>query len=401
MEHFQLQWNGWTVLFSITAAQALLLALVFFTISSENKLANRLMGAFMLCFAITMLDYVGFWTFFHYNFPYFADIYKIAGFCFGPLLLLYFKALDQQDHRLPSYEWLHLLPAALVFLHRLVFYFLPFDMQVAIAKSGVPRFVDPILWLWLRAHWAFMRWITYHMLLYIPIIWIYIKFKNKRIGVENFNGSVVLQKRWHYTLFILYVGFVMGHVIYHLMLITGNYTLFYDFSISLAITIFVFVVGFLGYYQPKIFSGKILQQVFLPSKYQSSTLTPQAVDSILRKLLDYMDAEKPYQNNELRLTSLADQIGIPHYQLSQVINQKVGKSYADFINSYRLRAVEKMLADPAYQEVPVMQIAYEAGFNNRTTFYKLFKDQFGMSPVEYRQQAATNFNRINPTNGNS
>ncbi|MDX1941210.1 MAG: hypothetical protein SFU99_11705, partial [Saprospiraceae bacterium] len=111
MEQIEVQWGGWTVLFSVTAVQSIFLAMVLFTMKSNNHQANRFLGLFMLCFAVTMLDYVGFWTNFHYTVPYFADIYKVAGFCFGPLLLLYFKASERSQTRISNFDWLHLLPA--------------------------------------------------------------------------------------------------------------------------------------------------------------------------------------------------------------------------------------------------------------------------------------------------
>lgn len=387
MEQIEVQWSGWTVLFSVTAVQSFFLALVFFTVKAENRQANRLMGAFMLCFAISMSDYVGFWTNFHYTFPYFADIYKIAGFCFGPLLLLYFKASERSQTRISNFDWLHLLPAVLVLLLRIPFYFFSYETQMTIVRASVPRSTDPFMWFWLRIHWSFAKFIMYHMILYIPIIWVYLRSRKKKHDVSKLNGSGLIQKRWYNTLFLLYIGYVMGYVLYYLLLITGNYALLYDYSISLAMTVFVFVVGFLGYQQPKIFTGEMLQQVFLSSKYQSSTMTAQAADSLLQKLLDHMEAHKPHRNNELRLTTLAEALDVPSYHLSQTINQKLDQSFAHFINHYRLKDVQIMLSDPDYDDLPILQIAYEAGFNNRTTFYKAFKKHFGVLPTEYRQLA--------------
>ncbi|MDX1940264.1 MAG: helix-turn-helix domain-containing protein, partial [Saprospiraceae bacterium] len=280
--------------------------------------------------------------------------------------------------------------AVLVLLLRIPFYFFPYETQMTIIRASVPRSTNPLMWLWLRIHWSFVKLIMYHMILYIPIIWLYLRSRKKKFDASKANGSGVIQKRWYNILFVLYIGYVMGYVFYYLLLLTGNYTLFYDYSISLAMAVFVFVVGFLGYQQPKIFSGEILQQVFLPSKYQNSTMTAQAADSLLQKLLEYMELEKPYRNNELRLTMLAEALDVPSYHLSQAINQKLGQSFAHFINTYRLKDVQGMLHNPEYADVPILQIAYEAGFNNRTTFYKAFKEHFGVLPTEYKQQANSN-----------
>ena len=75
-------------------------------------------------------------------------------------------------------------------------------------------------------------------------------------------------------------------------------------------TAFIYVVGYLGYRQPSIFAGELWPRAFLAPRYQNSTLTPSASRSLLGRVLEYVEEEKPYLDNELRLSGLADQLGM-------------------------------------------------------------------------------------------
>ena len=61
--------------------------------------------------------------------------------------------------------------------------------------------------------------------------------------------------------------------------------------------------------------------------------------------------------------------------------------FFDFINEYRLDEVKQALTDPAKQHLKILAIAFDAGFNSKTSFNTIFKKHTGMTPSEYRQQA--------------
>ena len=48
-----------------------------------------------------------------------------------------------------------------------------------------------------------------------------------------------------------------------------------------------------------------------------------------------------------------------------------------------MEAVRKM-QDPAYDNMTLLGIAFEAGFNSKTTFNRIFKQMTGKSPTEYK-----------------
>lgn len=91
-----------------------------------------------------------------------------------------------------------------------------------------------------------------------------------------------------------------------------------------------------------------------------------------------------YQDPALSLNSLAEKLELTPHELSRIVNTVLKKSFNDFINEYRIADVIRKMQDPAYDHLTLLGIAYESGFNSKTTFNRTFKQLTGKSPVAYR-----------------
>ncbi|WP_168927848.1 helix-turn-helix domain-containing protein [Chitinophaga terrae (ex Kim and Jung 2007)] len=118
-------------------------------------------------------------------------------------------------------------------------------------------------------------------------------------------------------------------------------------------------------------------------KYAKSGLDDAATDQLTERLLQYMDNEKPYLDRALTISSLAAALGVSRHHLSQVINARLALSFFDFINSYRIRAVQSQMLAPGARSLSLLGIAYECGFNSKATFNTSFKKFTGMTPSAY------------------
>jgi putative ABC transport system permease protein len=94
-----------------------------------------------------------------------------------------------------------------------------------------------------------------------------------------------------------------------------------------------------------------------------------------------------YEDPELSLVSLAQKLGLTTHELSRIINQGLKKSFNDFINEYRVAEVRRKMQDPGYGHLNLLGIAYESGFNSKTTFNRAFKQATGKNPVDYKKEA--------------
>jgi len=107
------------------------------------------------------------------------------------------------------------------------------------------------------------------------------------------------------------------------------------------------------------------------------------VEEINGKLLLYIENEKPYLNSELSLQDLADKLDVKRHHLSNVINQNHNKNFYEFINQYRITEVKAMLTDPENKHLKLISLAYDAGFNSKATFNRIFKQTTNMTPSQF------------------
>jgi putative ABC transport system permease protein len=99
-----------------------------------------------------------------------------------------------------------------------------------------------------------------------------------------------------------------------------------------------------------------------------------------------MEAGRYHQDPELSLSSLAGQLGINSRELSRIINTVLNKSFSDFINEYRVRDVAAKMEDPAYDRITLLGMAFDAGFNSKATFIRVFKQLTGKNPAVYKRE---------------
>jgi AraC-like DNA-binding protein len=91
----------------------------------------------------------------------------------------------------------------------------------------------------------------------------------------------------------------------------------------------------------------------------------------IQKLESAIWDKELYKDPNLKLSGLAQKINISAHQLSQLLNDNLGKSFSTYINEYRINEACKLIAtnDPLTFEA----IGYEVGYNSRSMFYTAFK----------------------------
>ena len=100
------------------------------------------------------------------------------------------------------------------------------------------------------------------------------------------------------------------------------------------------------------------------------------------KLLALMAEEQPWLEPELTLTEVAKRLRITPGLLSKVINASCGQNFNDFVNAYRVREAQRLLADPRFAHYSLVGVALESGFNSRSTFNRVFKKVVGQAPSD-------------------
>ncbi len=159
---------------------------------------------------------------------------------------------------------------------------------------------------------------------------------------------------------------------------TGSYFyLFYSQSIGIAYILVTFALVAIPDFVTDLFE---LARV----KYSPTTLG--AVDEISKcsELDQTMQMRELWRDQDLSLTTLAEEVDLTGHQLSELLNQHRGESFSNYLRRYRIEAAKtQLLAEP---NASVLAIGMEVGFRSQSTFYAAFKAETGLSPGVFRQQ---------------
>jgi AraC-like DNA-binding protein len=120
-------------------------------------------------------------------------------------------------------------------------------------------------------------------------------------------------------------------------------------------------------------------------KYERSALSPAGADALAQKIDAAMRDDALYLDANLSLDKLARQVrGAPDH-VSQTLNAHMETTFFDYVAAWRVSAAQRLLVEG---KKSVLEIAIEVGFNSRSTFYKAFKRETGLTPSAYRAQQA-------------
>lgn len=116
-------------------------------------------------------------------------------------------------------------------------------------------------------------------------------------------------------------------------------------------------------------------------KYFGKSIVSKKGNDDLKKIQDLMINDKLYKNSKLKLKDLSKETGLPSHYLSQLINEKCGKSFSLFVNEFRVEEAIKMIKSNT--SFSLEGIGYESGFNSKSNFYYYFKKLKGTSPNKF------------------
>jgi AraC-like DNA-binding protein len=122
-----------------------------------------------------------------------------------------------------------------------------------------------------------------------------------------------------------------------------------------------------------------------PKKYSKPNLTNRQSAELMQNINQYMEKYQPYRNPDFCMADFSESIGVSGHLISEVTNGLMKQNFFDYVNNYRVEEFKKMLSDPEKKNDKIMFLAYDAGFNSKTTFNTTFKKFTGQTPSEFRK----------------
>lgn len=116
-------------------------------------------------------------------------------------------------------------------------------------------------------------------------------------------------------------------------------------------------------------------------------LSLSADDLQLKQKLDNaMIEQEVFKAHDLKISSLASQLGVSQHRLRRLINQTLGyENFSSYTNHYRIEAVKEDFRNPDKAHIPILTIAMNCGFNSMSPFNRVFKEIEGITPSQYRK----------------
>lgn len=128
---------------------------------------------------------------------------------------------------------------------------------------------------------------------------------------------------------------------------------------------------------------KNLEQKKKDNKYVYSKLTTDRSEGIAGRLEELMIKDKPYLDQNLTADKLAGMLGISQGELSQLLNDYLKTKFYEYINKYRIEEFVCMLQTPESEKVTLTALAEQCGFTSKSTFYRAFNNEKGMTPAQF------------------
>ncbi|MCV9930286.1 helix-turn-helix domain-containing protein [Flavobacterium sp. LS1R49] len=338
---------------ALGAFNGIILGIYFFFFTKRKYFGNYFLGALLLALSIRIAKSV----FIHFD-PTLPKTYLQIGLsaCFfiGPFLYYFLKASVKEINVMPK-SW----KLTLIF------------WLILIITVGIlyPYKDYPKLWGHYFVDFIYFQWFVY-------------------IVFSGFTIKEVLKKilsRKHKTnpaevwFGMIYLGNVLLFIFYFLALINAPHVSYISGSIIFSFILYL-IISILLY-------RKKTDDLFLlnPTKHSGKKIESAEEVIISGKLENVMIEKELYKNPNLTLQDLSKEINISSHQLSQFLNNNLGKNFTSFVNEFRINEACKIIT--TNDKLTLESIGYDVGFNSKSTFFAAFKKHTGTTPSNYQQQA--------------
>ncbi|WP_426483720.1 helix-turn-helix domain-containing protein [Flavobacterium sp. 2] len=331
----------------------IILGVYFFFFTKKKYLTNYFLGA--LLFALSIRIGKSVFVYFHPELPkMYLQLGLTACFFIGPCLYYFLRSAVEEINIMPK-SWKMML----------LFW------GILIVGAGIlyPYQTHTTLWSFYFIRIIYFQWFVYIILSGFTIRGVLKKIfntKEKNSPSEMWFGTLFLG---NFLLFLFYFLAIMGAPA--ATYISG--AVVFSFILYLIISILLY--------------RKKTDDLFLLNSQKISGKKIDAGEAVFisEKLENIMNEKGLYKNPNLNLQELSREINISSHQLSQFLNNNLGKNFTSFVNEFRINEACKIIT--SNDKLTLESVGYDVGFNSKSTFFAAFKKHTGTTPLNYQLQA--------------
>ncbi|MEE4258278.1 MAG: helix-turn-helix domain-containing protein [Bacteroidales bacterium] len=386
-----------TILY-LGAIQGFLLSIFLFSIKM-NIISNRLLGFLTLIWGIIIAAFALQAEGMYVQFPHLLKVFDQLLFFIFPLLYLQVKYLISNYKQFSPKDLFHFMPWLIIVLLNSDFYL----------SSGEEKF---LLLDNLNLYHKILDMVSSEIIAIQGVIYSIIalrllsKYEQK---IKNYLSNIdkIILRIQYLGISLSLFAWIIGIVGIHLEFFNIDIKVDLFIFVYLTLVLIIYVISYSAIKSPEIYKLDKKQLHFGLSSIQQKQvlgrnkpiskdaiseiqdektiegLEDPIIEEINTKLLHYFEEEKPYLNPELSLQDLADDLDVKRHQLSNTINQKHQKNFYEFVNQYRVEDVKIRMTDPQNKHLKLISLAYDAGFNSKASFNRIFKQFTNMTPSQF------------------
>ncbi len=330
--------------------------------------------------------------------PHLSKISWLIPSLFGPLVYLFTMKLCSYKPSLQKKDLLHFIPFLLYLILLLPWYLSSAEEKMAYLNNFELARKDDF---------GFLNQLSLLLILaYLVFTLLFLKKFRKRIQ-ETFSEISMKRVEWMstfaYAVLVVLVISSMGFYGHKFGIPVLDAIYHYNYAL---VVLLVYWIAYKALLQPLIFepfaipphepglpevpespeiAGELVAAEPDGRKYNRSGLGEEQAEQLYAQLIEFMKTKKPYLNPEINIYQLAILLNIKKHHLSQVINERTGMNFFDFINTFRVEEIKKNLTHPSMKNLTLLGIALESGFNSKATFNSAFKKFTGLTPSDFQK----------------
>jgi AraC-like DNA-binding protein len=345
--------NG--ALFFISALGAfngLVLGIYFLFFSRTRKISNYFLGALLMALSLR----IGKSVLYYFNSSLLLIYLQIglsACWFIGPLVWYYIRSEKEQIKKVPRrWIWSILSLSGIIIAVGLIF---PYPQHPAVWNKYIVQLI-------------YTQWGIFLLLSVVEL-----KDVIKKVGQPTqwkpFEVWLITTLTINLIIFICYLWALLGHS-------KGVYI-----SGAIIFSVVLYAGGLILLHRRRrddLFSS-------VQVKYANKKIGAEDAQLMLNRLERVMTEKSVFKNPNLKLNDLADEVNVSAHQLSQLLNDRLGKSFTLYVNEYRIQEACRILSTA--ENLTIEAISEEVGFNSKSTFFSAFKKLKGMTPATYQQSA--------------
>ena len=312
-----------------------------------------------------------------------------------PLFWMYVRGLTTEASHLDiKYKEWHAAPALSAFVLMFLFLMLPNDVYQSFERSET---VDhPLMPVGIFGVWALTVMFYTQIFIYLFLIVRLLTSYTTRLK-DLFASTEERELHWLWWIIVAMVAFLIFDIDDSLAVLSGIHILpaslvetpVIDLTLS---TGTIWLLALWGLRQkpglaclPASAAAKEVKAAEAVPKYVRSALSDEQAQRLALKINLAMENDRLYRNPSLSLWDLSKHIGVTSNYLSQTLNETIGSTFFDYVNRWRVEEAASRVQD---SKDTILEIAYDVGFNSKSSFYSAFKKHLGVTPSSLRRSAA-------------